>query len=93
MECQSKRLSIEDHRTVQYLTCGVRPFWLSTLIEGFDPYTSGPLLYQTDPSRTFLALKANATGRNLNYTRGLLEKLQRTLWIENYEVLLVTILK
>ncbi|GAA0184133.1 protease [Lithospermum erythrorhizon] len=32
---------------------GVRPFGLSTLIIGFDPYIGVPALYQTDPSGTF----------------------------------------
>ncbi|CAN4107366.1 unnamed protein product [Withania somnifera] len=53
---------------------GVRPFGLSTLIIGFDPHTGVPLLYQTDPSGTFSAWKANATGRNSNSTREFLEK-------------------
>ncbi|KAJ7953147.1 Proteasome subunit alpha type [Quillaja saponaria] len=53
---------------------GVRPFGLSTLIVGFDPYTDSPSLYQTDPSGTFSAWKANATGRNSNSIREFLEK-------------------
>jgi 20S proteasome subunit alpha 4 len=53
---------------------GVRPFGLSTLIIGFDPYTNSPSLYQTDPSGTFSAWKANATGRNSNSIREFLEK-------------------
>ena len=53
---------------------GVRPFGLSTLIVGFDPYTAVPSLYQTDPSGTFSAWKANATGRNSNSMREFLEK-------------------
>ncbi|KAM0887586.1 hypothetical protein ACQ4PT_028919 [Festuca glaucescens] len=53
---------------------GVRPFGLSTLIVGFDPYTEKPALYQTDPSGTFSAWKANATGRNSNSMREFLEK-------------------
>jgi hypothetical protein len=53
---------------------GVRPFGLSTLIVGFDPYTDKPALYQTDPSGTFSAWKANATGRNSNSMREFLEK-------------------
>ncbi|CDY18591.1 BnaA09g08040D [Brassica napus] len=53
---------------------GVRPFGLSTLIVGFDPYSRVPSLYQTDPSGTFSAWKANATGRNSNSIREFLEK-------------------
>lgn len=53
---------------------GVRPFGLSTLIVGFDPYTRIPALYQTDPSGTFSAWKANAAGRNSNSIREFLEK-------------------
>ncbi|KAK3413783.1 hypothetical protein EUGRSUZ_I02334 [Eucalyptus grandis] len=87
IECQSHRLTVEDPVTVEYITRyiaglqqkytqsgGVRPFGLSTLIIGFDPYTGAPSLYQTDPSGTFSAWKANATGRNSNSIREFLEK-------------------
>ncbi|GFY80419.1 20S proteasome alpha subunit PAD1 [Actinidia rufa] len=87
IECQSHRLTVEDPVTVEYITRyiaglqqkytqsgGVRPFGLSTLIVGFDPYTGIPSLYQTDPSGTFSAWKANATGRNSNSMREFLEK-------------------
>ncbi|KAG6509855.1 hypothetical protein ZIOFF_027862 [Zingiber officinale] len=87
IECQSHRLTVEDPVTVEYITRyiaglqqkytqsgGVRPFGLSTLIVGFDPYTDVPALYQTDPSGTFSAWKANATGRNSNSMREFLEK-------------------
>lgn len=87
VECQSHRLTVEDPVTVEYITRyiaglqqkytqsgGVRPFGLSTLIVGFDPYTGSPSLYQTDPSGTFSAWKANATGRNSNSIREFLEK-------------------
>ncbi|XP_058179761.1 proteasome subunit alpha type-7-like isoform X2 [Rhododendron vialii] len=87
IECQSHRLTVEDPVTVEYITRyiaglqqkytqsgGVRPFGLSTLIVGFDPHTGVPSLYQTDPSGTFSAWKANATGRNSNSMREFLEK-------------------
>ncbi|KAM7524051.1 hypothetical protein LguiA_013953 [Lonicera macranthoides] len=87
IECQSHRLTVEDPVTVEYITRyiaglqqkytqsgGVRPFGLSTLIVGFDPYNDVPSLYQTDPSGTFSAWKANATGRNSNSMREFLEK-------------------
>ena len=87
IECQSHKLTVEDPVTVEYITRyiaglqqkytqsgGVRPFGLSTLIVGFDPYTNVPSLYQTDPSGTFSAQKANATGRNTNFMREFLEK-------------------
>lgn len=87
IECQSHKLTVEDPVTVEYITRyiaglqqkytqsgGVRPFGLSTLIIGFDPHTGVPSLYQTDPSGTFSAWKANATGRNSNSIREFLEK-------------------
>ncbi|KAG9136921.1 hypothetical protein Leryth_019995 [Lithospermum erythrorhizon] len=58
---------VKDPATVEYITRyiaalqqkytqngGVRPFGLSTLIIGFDPYIGVPALYQTDPSGEFL---------------------------------------
>jgi 20S proteasome subunit alpha 4 len=76
IEAQSYWLTLDEKVTVDYLTKyiagvqqrytqsgGVRPFGISTLIVGFDP-SGSPALYQTDPSGTFSAWKANAIGRN-----------------------------
>ncbi|MCI24457.1 proteasome subunit alpha type-7-like, partial [Trifolium medium] len=69
VECQSHRLTagLQQKYTQS-------DFGLSTLIVGFDPYTGSPSLYQTNPSGTFSAWKANATGRNSNSIREFLEK-------------------
>jgi 20S proteasome subunit alpha 4 len=76
IEAQSYRLTLDEPIAVDYLTKyiagvqqrytqsgGVRPFGISTLIVGFDP-AGAPALYQTDPSGTYSAWKANAIGRN-----------------------------
>lgn len=70
MECQSHRLTVEDPTTVEYITKhiagvqqrytqsgGVRPFGISTLIVGFDPNDTKPLLFMTEPSGIYSAWK------------------------------------
>lgn len=86
VEAQSYRLTLDEPISVDYLTKyiagvqqrytqsgGVRPFGISTLIVGFDPL-GAPALYQTDPSGTYSAWKANAIGRNSKTIREFLEK-------------------
>uniref|UniRef100_A0A9J7X113 Proteasome subunit alpha type n=1 Tax=Cyprinus carpio carpio TaxID=630221 RepID=A0A9J7X113_CYPCA len=85
VECQSHRLTVEDPVTVEYITRyiftnrlkythnGRRPFGISALIVGFD-YDGTPRLYQTDPSGTYHAWKANAIGRSAKTVREFLEK-------------------
>uniref|UniRef100_A0A4W3GWP6 Proteasome subunit alpha type n=1 Tax=Callorhinchus milii TaxID=7868 RepID=A0A4W3GWP6_CALMI len=86
VECQSHKLTVEDPVTVEYITRyiatlkqrytqsnGRRPFGISALIVGFD-YDGTPRLYQTDPSGTYQAWKANAIGRSAKTVREFLEK-------------------
>lgn len=87
VECQSHRLTVEDPVTVDYIarhiagvqqkytqSGGVRPFGISTLIIGFDPYDAAPRLYQTEPSGMYSAWKATTIGRSSKTVREFLEK-------------------
>lgn len=51
---------------------GVRPFGVSLLIAGVD--STGPSLYQVDPSGAFWAWKASAIGKNMVSAKSFLEK-------------------
>lgn len=51
---------------------GVRPFGVSLLMAGYDD--SGPQLWQVDPSGSYWAWKASATGKNATNAKTLLEK-------------------
>ncbi|XP_053499920.1 proteasome subunit alpha type-7 [Ictalurus furcatus] len=100
VECQSHRLTVEDPATVEYITRyisnmkqrytqsnGRRPFGISSLIMGFD-FDGTPNLYQTDPSGTYHAWKANAIGRSAKAVREFLEKNYKEEDMETDELVL-----
>ncbi|TIB78345.1 20S proteasome subunit [Wallemia mellicola] len=87
VECQSHRLTVEDPVTVEYITRhiaqiqqrytqsgGVRPFGLSCLLIGYDPYDNIPKLYMTEPSGIYTAWKSIAIGKSSKTVREFLEK-------------------
>jgi 20S proteasome subunit alpha 2 len=51
---------------------GVRPFGVSLLVCGYD--TTGPHLFQVDPSGSYWAWKASAIGKNMVNAKTFLEK-------------------
>lgn len=52
---------------------GVRPFGVSLLVASYDE-SSGPTLYQVDPSGSYFAWKACAIGKNMVNAKTFLEK-------------------
>uniref|UniRef100_A0A2K6F8C7 Proteasome subunit alpha type n=1 Tax=Propithecus coquereli TaxID=379532 RepID=A0A2K6F8C7_PROCO len=72
-----KICALDDHVCMAFAkytqSNGRRPFGISALIVGFDD-DGIPRLYQTDPSGTYHAWKANAIGRSAKTVREFLEK-------------------
>nr|CAB3457720.1 unnamed protein product [Digitaria exilis] len=58
VECQSHRLTVEY--ITRYIAGLQQKYTQSGSVRPFDPYTDKPDLYQTDPSGTFSAWKANS---------------------------------
>lgn len=86
LEVQSYRLSVEDAPSVEYIARyiagvqqqytqkgGARPFGIALLLAGFDSDKRGSL-WLSDPSGTYSAWKAYATGRNSKTVNEWLEK-------------------
>ncbi|TSX72092.1 Proteasome subunit alpha type-7 [Bagarius yarrelli] len=80
---------IDEDISVQRYTQsnGRRPFGISSLIMGFD-FDGTPNLYQTDPSGTYHAWKANAIGRSAKTVREFLEKNYKEEDMESDELVL-----
>ena len=70
-----------------------RPFGVALLIAGWDE-TSGPVLYQTDPSGTFSSCKAMAIGSGSEGAQtALQEEYKPDLTLKEAEVLALSTLK
>nr|XP_055191418.1 proteasome subunit alpha type-7-like [Nyctereutes procyonoides] len=71
---------------------GRRPFGISALILGFD-FDGTPRLYQTDPSGTYHAWKANAIVRGAKSVREFLEKNYTDEAIETEDLTIKLVIK
>uniref|UniRef100_A0A8P0PDB3 Proteasome 20S subunit alpha 7 n=1 Tax=Canis lupus familiaris TaxID=9615 RepID=A0A8P0PDB3_CANLF len=71
---------------------GRRPFGISALMVGFD-FDGTPRLYQTDPSGTYHAWKANAIGRGAKSVREFLEKNYTDEAIETEDLTIKPVIK
>lgn len=65
----TKYLADQQHMATQY--AGLRPFGIGLLIGGVD--TTGPNLYETDPSGTMIEWKAQAIGRGAEKSKKVLK--------------------